>query len=102
MKKDQASSSWLFSYRGLLIGISIISMLVLYVTGSQFTYIIDLATSLSFLTAPALAFINYRLIMSKFFPQEHKPPAWLKILSWLGMIFLTAFALLFFYWRLFV
>ncbi|MEX2478406.1 MAG: Nramp family divalent metal transporter [Gracilimonas sp.] len=102
MKSDQVKSSWLFSYKGLLIGISVISMLVLYLMGSQFTYIIDLATSLSFLTAPALAFINYRLIMSKFFPKEHKPPTWLKILSWLGMIFLTAFALLFFYWRLFV
>lgn len=94
--------SWLFSYRGLLLVISMISMLVFYLTGSQFTYIIDLATSLSFITAPALAFINYRLIMSSYFPDDHKPPFWLKALSWLGMIFLTAFALLFFYWRFFV
>lgn len=101
MKVGRDSDSWIFSYKGLLFGISAVSMLVLYITGSQFTYIIDLATSLSFLTAPALAFINYRLIMSSYFPDEHKPPVWLRVLSWFGMIFLSAFALLFFYWRFF-
>ncbi|MBD3617139.1 MAG: Nramp family divalent metal transporter [Gracilimonas sp.] len=102
MKGGPVTGFWLFSYKGLLIIISLISMLVLYLTGSQFTYIIDLATSLSFLTAPALAFINYRLIMSSYFPDEHRPPVWLRVLSWFGIIFLTAFALLFFYWRFFV
>lgn len=102
MKGEEKFAAGLFSYKGLLVVISLISMLVLYLTGSRFTYIIDLATSLSFLTAPALAFINYRLIMSSFFPDEHKPPIWLKLLSWFGMIFLTAFALIFFYWRFFV
>ncbi|SMO61108.1 Nramp family divalent metal transporter [Gracilimonas mengyeensis] len=102
LRNSNASTSGVLSYRGLMIIISIISMLVLYLTGSQFTYIIDLATSLSFLTAPALAFINYRLIMSKYFPDEHKPAVWLQVLSWLGLMFLTAFALVFFYWRFFV
>ncbi|MDR9417600.1 Nramp family divalent metal transporter [Gracilimonas sp.] len=102
MKPTDQSEALIFSYKGLLIVISIISMGVLYFMGSQFTLIVDLATSLSFLTAPALAFINYRLIMSSYFPDKHKPPTWLKILSWLGMIFLTAFALAFFYWRFFV
>lgn len=92
------SGVW-FSYKGLMVMISIISMLLLWITGSQFTYIIDLATSLSFLTAPALAYINYRLIFSDLTPNEQQPKTWLKVLSWLGMIFLTAFALLFFYWR---
>lgn len=86
-------------YRYLLFYISVISILVLFITGSRFTYIIDLATSLSFLTAPALAFINYRLLFSEHTPQEARPPFWLKGLSWLGILFLTAFALLFFYWR---
>jgi len=63
---------------------------------------IDLATSLSFLTAPALAFINYKLVMASFFPDESRPPKWLQLLSWLGLVFLTAFAGLFFYWRFFI
>jgi Mn2+/Fe2+ NRAMP family transporter len=101
MKSKTGEGNSLLSYKGLLIGISMISMLVLYLMGSQFTYIIDLATSLSFLTAPALAFINYKLITATFFPDSHQPPKWLRILSWLGMAFLTVFALLFFYWRFF-
>lgn len=99
--RDQESESGLLSYKGLLFIISAISMLVLWLTGSQFTYMIDLATSLSFLTAPALAFINYKLIVSTLTPKEYQPKTWLKVLSWLGMIFLSAFALLFFYWRFF-
>ncbi|MAL18605.1 MAG: permease [Balneola sp.] len=99
--KERESESRIFSYKRLLFIISAISMLVLWLAGSQFTYMIDLATSLSFLTAPALAFINYKLIFSSLTPKEHQPKTWLKVLSWLGMTFLTAFALLFFYWRFF-
>ncbi|HBQ58473.1 MAG TPA: permease, partial [Balneolaceae bacterium] len=99
VKGRRKGNSTLNTYQGLMIGIAVVSMLLLYITGSQCTYIIDLATSLSFLTAPALAFINYRLIFSGLTPNEQQPKTWLKVLSWLGMIFLTTFALLFFYWR---
>ncbi|MEX0608670.1 MAG: Nramp family divalent metal transporter [Balneolaceae bacterium] len=100
-KGEKFQASGILSYKGLLILISVISLLVLYITGSQFTFIIDLATSLSFLTAPVLAFINYRLVMDNHFPEEHRPPFWLRILSWGGIIFLFLFSLLFFYWRFF-
>lgn len=96
-----SDDSLLLSYKGLMVVISVLSMLVLYITGSQFTYIIDLATSLSFLTAPALAFINYKLVFSGFTPKKDRPAIWLKILSWLGLLFLSAFAIGFFYWRFF-
>ncbi len=99
--KKESGRSLLFSYKGLLILVSVLSMLVLWLTGSRFTYIIDLATSLSFLTAPALAFINHKLIFSSHTPKKHQPKTWLKVLSWAGMIFLSAFAVLFFYWRFF-
>ncbi|MEX0720561.1 MAG: Nramp family divalent metal transporter [Balneolaceae bacterium] len=101
-KGESAFATGILSYKGLLIAISVISLFVLFITGSQFTFIIDLATSLSFLTAPVLAFINYRLVMAKHFPDEHRPPTWLRILSWGGIIFLAAFSILFFYWRLFM
>ncbi len=81
--------------------ISVVSLGVLYITGSQFTYMVDLATTLSFLTAPALGFLNYKLVMHHHFPDEHRPPMWLRVLSWGGLIFLTGFALFYAYWRLF-
>ena len=86
------------SYRYFIVVISLLSLVVLYIAGDRFTFMIDLATTLSFLTAPVLAFINYRLIMSKHFPKEHRPPKWLRILSWCGILFLTGFALVYAYW----
>ena len=89
-------------YRILIVCISLVSLFVLFVAGSNFTFMVDLATTLSFLTAPALAFINFRLVMDNHFPDEHRPPLWLRILSWGGILFLSGFALLFVYWRFFV
>lgn len=86
------------TYQYFIISISIVSLIVLYLAGSRFTFMVDLATTLSFLTAPVLAFINYRLVMSKHFPDEHRPPTWLRILSWCGILFLTGFALVYAYW----
>ncbi len=88
------------SYKFLLFVISVLSIGVLYITGTRFIFMVDLATTISFLTAPVFAFINYKLIYSRHFPEEHKPPFWLKVMSWGGMIFITGFALVFLYWKL--
>ena len=66
---------------------------------SRMTAMVDLATTLSFLTAPILATLNYRCVTGPWFPQEHQPPKWLKLLSLAGMIFLVGFSLVFIYWR---
>lgn len=102
LNPNSVKVSKILSYKTLMILISLISIALLYITGSQFTYIIDLATSLSFLTAPALAYINYKLITSDQLDEKFKPKKWLVALSWVGLIFLTAFALIFFYWRFFM
>lgn len=87
-------------YRILLVVISLLSLGVLYFLGDQFTLMVDLATTLSFLTAPVLAYINYRLVTADHMPEDCKPRPWLKWLSRSGMIFLSGFALLYIYWQL--
>lgn len=87
-------------YRWLLIIISIFSLGVLYFLGDQFTLMIDIATTLSFLTAPVLAYINYRLVTAEHMPEHCKPKPWLKWLSWSGILFLSGFALLYIYWQI--
>lgn len=87
-------------YRLLLLGVPLVSLGVLWFLGEQFTLLVDLATTLSFLTAPILAWINYRLVTAQHMPDACVPKPWLRWLSWGGMIFLTGFALLFIYWRL--
>lgn len=98
LKGKDIGDSGLYSYKTLIIAISIVSLLLLYFTGSRFTFMVDFATTLSFLTAPVLAFINYKLVMHEHFPDEHRPPMWLRVLSWGGIIFLSGFALLYLYW----
>jgi Mn2+/Fe2+ NRAMP family transporter len=56
---------------------------------------VDLATTLSFLTTPVLAYISYRVILLPNVPAEHSPSAWMRALSWAGIIFWSAFAALF-------
>ncbi|MGB0345956.1 MAG: Nramp family divalent metal transporter [Balneolaceae bacterium] len=90
------------SYRGTLVIISLLSLLVLYFAGSQFIFMVDLATTMSFLSGPIFAYINYKLIFSDHFPENKKPALWLKLLSWFGMLFITGFALIFLYWKFFV
>ncbi|MCF7796892.1 MAG: Nramp family divalent metal transporter [Lentisphaeria bacterium] len=73
-------------------------ILISWLSGSM-TLMVDLATTLSFLTAPILAYMNHRVITSSHVPPEARPPRWLRILSLAGITFLTSFSLLFLIWR---
>ncbi|MGF1671481.1 MAG: NRAMP family divalent metal transporter [Balneolaceae bacterium] len=87
-----------FHYRFFLILISAISLTFLHLLGDQFRFLIDLATTLSFLGAPVLAYINYKLMHPNFIPKNYIPRPWLIWLSRAGLLFLTGFALLYIYW----
>lgn len=87
-------------YRILLVVISLLSLGVLYFLGDQFTLMVDLATTLSFLTAPVLAYINYKLVTADHMPDHCVPRPWMIWLSRGGLVFLTGFALLYLYWQL--
>ncbi|WP_445664014.1 Nramp family divalent metal transporter [Fodinibius sp. AD559] len=95
--KDKDSLSL---YRILLVLISLLSLGVLYFLGDSFTLMVDLATTLSFLTAPVLAYLNYRLVTAEHMPDNCTPKPWLKWLSWSGLVFLTGFALVYLYWKI--
>jgi len=87
-----------FQYRFFLIAVSFISLTFLYILGDQFRYLIDLATTLSFLSAPILGYINHKLMHQPFIPSEYKPRPWLTWLSRSGLIFLTVFVFVYIYW----
>ena len=57
--------------------------------------LVDFATVLSFVIAPVIAIFNFRLVTGKFLDEEHQPSIWLKILSAVGIIFLSGFAIFF-------
>jgi Mn2+/Fe2+ NRAMP family transporter len=106
----QASMSFIFKnkyksdktvYTLWLFFLSITSVLIVWLFTSGLKTLMDFATVISFLAAPVFAFINYRVVISKHFPKEAQPKTWLRILSWMGIIFLVGFCILYFYFRLF-
>lgn len=91
-------SSKIYAY--LLFGISAGTLFTLGFLGNQFRFLIDLATTLSFLTAPVLAFMNHKLIHQPEVDKMYRPKLWLYLLSVSGIIFLTLFACIYLYWML--
>ncbi|AOW20030.1 Nramp family divalent metal transporter [Urechidicola croceus] len=59
---------------------------------SEMVTLVRIATILSFLTAPFYAIINFVLISGKHTPKKWHPSIGMKILSYLGIIFLIGFS----------
>ena len=62
---------------------------------SGFKNLIDLATTISFLISPIIAIVNFKLVHKKYVGIDGEPNLIMKILSYLGIVFLTGFALYF-------
>ena len=73
----------------LAVGTSLIFIFLL----SEMGKLVQIATVLSFITAPIYAFLNYKLVNSDQVPKDLQPSKKLKFLSNLGLIFLTGFTL---------
>ena len=66
---------------------------IFFFLGSEMGLLIQIATIISFLTAPFYAIINYKLISSKHTPAQWQPSLIMHILSWLGILFLIGFSI---------
>ena len=62
---------------------------------SEMGLLIQIATVLSFITAPFYAILNYSLVTSKHMPTGDRPNLKVKILSFLGITFLTSFSVVY-------
>ena len=74
----------------VLLGVGTLIILGFFIT--SMTLMVKIATIISFLTAPFYAIANYLLITSKHTPKAWHPSSGLKILSWLGILFLIGFS----------
>jgi Mn2+/Fe2+ NRAMP family transporter len=89
-KKYSAKLYWMW-----VLFLSVVAVLIIGVFTSSMKLLLDFATIISFLAAPFFAYINFKVVRSKFTPQEHHPPKWLTVLSILGIIFLIGFGVLY-------
>lgn len=83
---------WLF-----LIMLAAGAIIILRFYGDQMKMLVDIATILAFLTAPVLAYFNYRVMTGSHVPEAFRPNTFTRLLSWAGIIFLTGFSLAYLY-----
>lgn len=60
---------------------------------------VDLATTLSFITAPILAFMNYKAVTHSHVPLSFRPKKAMRWYAWTGILFLSAFAIFYIIWN---
>ncbi|AFZ46139.1 hypothetical protein Cyast_0156 [Cyanobacterium stanieri PCC 7202] len=96
---DQSKS---MVYRISLFVVPAIALLILqFLAGQAFTVLIDFAAGLSFIAAPILGWFNLKLITGALTPPIARPSKIYRYFSWLCLLWLIAFTLIWFYWQFF-
>lgn len=75
------------------------ALILMSILSSSMRVMVDIATTLSFVTAPVLAILNYRVVTDKHMPLESKPKKWLKVYAWIGFVFLSGFTVFYLFWK---
>ena len=70
----------------VVLGVSTALVSALFV--GDIASMIDFATIVSFLTAPALGYLNLRAVSSDSVPAEHRPGGAMRALAWVGLVLL--------------
>jgi Mn2+/Fe2+ NRAMP family transporter len=84
------------------VGVSCLAALILITSfANSLTGLIDLVTTLAFLSAPVYGYLNYRLITSTHTPEALRPGPAMRVLSWAGITFFVGFSALFVGFRFF-
>ena len=68
--------------------------------GKGIKAMVDFAAVTAFLTAPVLAWLNFRAVTAPGFPADFRPGRGLNLLAWAGMAFLLVFGIAFIWSRL--
>jgi len=75
------------------------TFLIIRFLASSMNWLVDLATTLSFLTAPLLGYLNLRAMTADHVPPEARPGKALVLFSKAGIVFLALFGLVFLVWK---
>tara|TARA_R110000868_G_scaffold62800_2_gene189717 strand:+ start:161855 stop:163105 length:1251 start_codon:yes stop_codon:yes gene_type:complete len=96
-KRQEKSADYLVWLTLITLG----AMLVIGFFMASFNQLIGLATTISFLIAPIIAILNYKLIFSQHLTKTQQPGNWMRWLSLAGIGFLFLFSLVFIYFNWF-
>ena len=67
------------------------ALVLLMLFASSFRAFVDFATSIAFVTAPLIAFLNHRAMFSTDLPPPHRPGKIMETWSWLGILSMGLF-----------
>jgi Mn2+/Fe2+ NRAMP family transporter len=76
------------------------ALLLISVFSSSMKAMVDLATTLSFVTAPVLAYLNYKTVTSKHISEAFIPGSFLKTYARISITLLIIFTMLYVFWRI--
>ena len=93
--KNKPLQSFRPLYVFFLLLIAIGSLVIVFQFEDNLKNLVDFATVLSFIIAPAIAIFNFRLVTGKYLDKSFHPSIWLKLLSFAGIGFLIFFAIWF-------
>ena len=91
--KNSLPGNWLW-LTIMLVG----TLIIIIFFAKSMRVMVDIATTLSFVTAPILAYLNYKVVTSDKMPEYARPGKGLRILSWIGIIFFVVFTIIYLYW----
>ncbi len=98
--KDRKQKWKIYSWAVFLI--PVFSLSILFFLSGSFTILVDFAAGLSFLSAPFLAWFNYKLVTGKQMPKRHRPGKKYRIFSLVCFWFLVLFNLGYLYYSFLV
>jgi Mn2+/Fe2+ NRAMP family transporter len=88
-------------YASTLIVLVLGSMLILYLFVTSLKLVVDVASTILFLFAPVIAWLNHRVMTSPHFPPTARPGRGLLALSVAGVIWMAGFSAYYLYLRMF-
>lgn len=83
------------SYWVAMAAVGLVTPLVLALFADSLTGMVDFATTVTFLTAPLLGYLNLRAVEAPHVPVEYRPGPGLRTLTWAGLVILGGFGLLY-------
>ena len=95
--RDKSLINNKLSYNFWIIITVVGTLVLLLLFGKNMRFMVDLATTISFVTAPIIALLNYKAVTSAVF--KDKPAKWLIIYAWIGMLSLFLFSIFYLIWK---
>jgi Mn2+/Fe2+ NRAMP family transporter len=86
-------------YVSALLALAAGSMLILYLFVTSLKLVIDIASTILFLFAPVIAWLNHRVMTGAGIPETARPGTWLRVLSLIGVFWMASFSAYFLYLR---